>query len=1471
VATEELGFAQVAIFEGEGGEGASEVVAHENGVLYVTNGEEDRIDIFDVTGAASPRAIDLAGLEGYDGVQSVAVKNGVVAAAIERPATEVFGGAAAISQPGFVALFDAASGDRLSTVDVGNLPDQLTFTPDGTKLLVAGEGEKNEDSEHDDNPLGTVAIVDVGDPTQPAAELVDFTFLNGLEDAARAGGVRIQPGETIGADVEPEYIAVAPDGATAFVSLQENNAIAKIDIANAAVVDVFGLGTRDFALTPFDPLDDGEVNLRTIDGVVGLRMPDAIAAYETDGETWVVTANEGDSRGFDEARVADLVEAGALDEEFEASLRERGLIDDDEDSDVGVERLEVSTLDGDTDGDGDIDVLHAFSARSFSIFDADGELVFDSGAEFEQIIAERAPERFNDDEGEGDEDRSDAKGPEPEAVDVGEVDGRKYAFVGLERDSGIMIYDVTTPSEAFFVDYIPPKFVDSTPEGEAARHAPEVVAFISAEDSTTGNAQIAVSYEVSGTTALFDLTPAQEGDGDGGGADVVINEVLASHAGADDTEFAELFGTPGASLDGLSLIAVESDATNNGTIDARIDFGAGDVLGANGFHLVGNAAGLEANYNVSPDKDVDPNFENSSSTYALVETASLSGDSVTGGEVVVDAVASTDGDAGDSFFFDAPVIGPDGNFFPAGVRRVEDGVDTDTAADWAFADFFLGDENTPTAGGTGGGDGGDGGAPVPTVSLMAIQGAGHVSPFVLGEGETAADVFADLPEDTFTIEGEQVASSGIVTAVAGNGFYLQEAESDGDVATSDGLFVFTGGAPSVAVGDGVEVAATVAEFFPGGTGTRNLPTTQLVDPTVSVVSSGNDLPDATLFGEDGRILPSESIDDDAFTAFEPATDGIDFFESVEGMRVTAQDTVAVGPTNRFGEIFTVVDQGADATGLSERGTLNISPDDFNPEKVQIDFTNDLDVDVETPQVDVGALLGDVTGVIDYDFGNFQILPTEAVSITPSTLKAETTVLAGDEQQLTVASYNVLNLDPNDADGDTDVADGRFDAIAEQIVDNLGAPDIVALQEVQNDDGEVVSDVAAADATLQLLVDEIAAAGGPEYVFIDTPNVPVTTDDGELIRPVGGAPGGDIRNAFLYDPERVDLVEGSVNTLTDGDGDAFPFFEGRIPLEATFAFNGEEVTLLNNHLSSKSGSAPILGVEQPFAARQEDPVVNGSLDQRRDQAEAVAARVEEILDAEADADVVVLGDLNEFEFVSPVDEILGEDLVNLTNGLGEDERYSFIFQGNSQTLDHVLASEGLAEDAEFDVVHANAEFAETDERASDHEPLVARFTIEAPADEEDAPLLVGEAGPDTLIDRAGADLALGEDGPDILVGLDGNDSLFGGAGSDRLVGGDGDDLLDGGPGRDILIGGDGADQFALFDPGSFDFIVDFVAGEDTVLLGVPASGDELRVVDNGSAALLQREVATGAYDTLASFSGGAGLGLEDLVGPTDTLV
>ncbi|MDJ0553330.1 MAG: endonuclease/exonuclease/phosphatase family protein [Microcoleaceae cyanobacterium MO_207.B10] len=832
----------------------------------------------------------------------------------------------------------------------------------------------------------------------------------------------------------------------------------------------------------------------------------------------------------------------------------------------------------------------------------------------------------------------------------------------------------------------------------------------------------------------------------GSDSNLVINEVYVSHVGTDDTEFIEIFGTPGTSLDGLSFIAVEGDSFGPGTIDARFDFDSTHTIGDNGFFLVGNPTGLANNYAVAPNAEISNNFlENSSSTFALVETSSISGTSVTGNEVVIDTVALTDGDAGDTFFFDAPVLGPDGSFFPAGARRVSDGVDTDTVSDLVISDFFLGVDNTPTAGTTDNGGGNNGGGGEPTLTpIYDIQGTAHTS----------------------TLQGQAVTTTGIVTAVDSNGFYLQDATGDANDATSDALFVFTSSAPGVTVGDELQVDGTVSEFTPGGTSSRNLSTTQISGPTITNLSSGNALPDAVIIGAGGRVPPTENIDDDAFASFDPTTDGIDFFESLEGMRVTAQNVVAVAPTNRFGEIFTVVDNGVGATGISDRGTLNISPNDFNPEKIQIDEDTGV-FNFNFPEVNTGDGLGNVTGVVSYGFGNFEILPTEdfTSNITSANLQPEVSSIVGSSDRLTVASYNVLNLDPNDSDGDTDVANGRFDSIASQIINNLNTPDVIGLQEVQDNNGSVNDGTVAADQTLQTLVDAIATAGGPTYQFID--NTFIT--DGAS----GGQPGGNIRTAFLYNPARVNLVNGSVQTI--GDQNPGSAFDGaRLPLVADFEFNGQEVSVVSNHFSSKGGSAPILGIEQPFDARQEDVTVNGSLDERQAQANAVQGFVSDALTADPNANLVVLGDFNEFEFVSPLN-ILEQNLTNLTETLPENERYSFIFQGNSQSLDHILVSDNLNQGVAFDIVNVNSEFAETSQRASDHDPLIVSLNL-----------------------------------PTSTVVINGT------PGRDNLIGTNGDDIITGFQNRDILTGSGGNDIFrytALVDAG--DIITDFEVGSDKI--------------------------------------------------------
>jgi len=522
-----LGYEKVGAYDSGAGEAGSEVVAYLDGKLYVTNGADDRIDIFDAKTETLITSLDLTLIENYDGVNSVTVSETGIAVAVQREATD------GSLMNGVVAVYalDAVDGDLPSAeIEVGNLPDMVTYSKDGQYIFVANEGEPKADGD----PAGSISVIEVATMT---ATTVGFEAYDDQADALEAAGVRLFPGVLPSTDFEPEYIAEGPDG-TLYVTLQEANAVAVFDLATMSFTEILPLGTVDHSLdgNGIDPNDkDDAINIHTIN-VEGIRMPDAIATVEIKGQTYFLTANEGDDRGdFDEggdaARVGDILagEVPGVSIDPDAYTAEE-LAD--------LERLTVSIIDGDTDGDGDIDVLHSYGSRSFTIFDTDGNVVFDSGDDFETLIAELRPANaFNNDgypsgdANEIDETRSDNKGPEPEAIAVGEVDGKLLAFIGLERDGGIMIYDISNPKKASFVDYI-----DSSVAGDSS---PEVIKFIAAEHSESGVAQIAVSYEMSGTTALYDLAFGHHTVGSAGDdmlAGTVGDDVLAGRQGDDVIE-----------------------------------------------------------------------------------------------------------------------------------------------------------------------------------------------------------------------------------------------------------------------------------------------------------------------------------------------------------------------------------------------------------------------------------------------------------------------------------------------------------------------------------------------------------------------------------------------------------------------------------------------------------------------------------------------------------------------------------------------------------------------------------------------------------------------------------------------------------------------------------------------------------------------------------------------------------------------
>ncbi|RCJ42704.1 hypothetical protein A6770_07440 [Nostoc minutum NIES-26] len=575
----------------------------------------------------------------------------------------------------------------------------------------------------------------------------------------------------------------------------------------------------------------------------------------------------------------------------------------------------------------------------------------------------------------------------------------------------------------------------------------------------------------------------------------------------------------------------------------------------------------------------------------------------------------------------------------------------------------------------------------PSVRISEIQGTGHISSFI---DRAVSNV------------------AGIVTVLKSNGFYLQDPNPDSDDRTSEAIFVFTSSAPTVSVGDSILVSGTVTEFRPGSNA-NNLTTTEIISPTITKLSSGNALPTATILGNGGRTIPTTVIDNDTTnnietgtTTFDPAQDGIDFYESLEGMLVQVNNPVAVSPTNSFGEIWVLADNGANGTGRTARGGVVISSNDFNPERIQIDDT--LFTSGTSPNVNVGATLGTITGVVDYNFSNYEVLPS-SVTVVSDTLTREVTNLTSTINQLTVATFNVENLDPGD--GAT-----KFNNLASRIVNNLKSPDIISLEEIQDNNGPTNNGVVDADVTYQTLIDAIAAAGGPTYEYRQIN--PVNNQD-------GGEPGGNIRVGFLFNPSRVSFVDtpgggsltntivtdvNGVPTLSASPGRIDPtnsaFTSSRKPLVGEFTFNGQTVYVVGNHFNSKGGDQPLYGPNQP-------PTLSSEA-QRQQQATVVKDFVESILAIDPNANVVVAGDLNDFEFSNPLSILESAGLNTLIETLPKNERYTYNFEGNAQTLDHILVSNNLLNKLdEYDVVHINSEFYDQD---SDHDPSLARFNLPA---------------------------------------------------------------------------------------------------------------------------------------------------------------
>ncbi len=470
-------FTKIGSFtNGTGDEGFAEISAFdpETEKLFVVNPNDTELSVWDLSDPSTPVkgvSISLSGIP-----NSVATHDGLVAVALEDASNK--------QANGVIATYDAESQVLLSSYEAGALPDMVTFSPNGKYLVAANEGEPNDLYTVD--PEGSVTIIEV---ESGQVSTVGFTAFNGQ---TIGNGFRVfGPGASFAQDVEPEYIAISKDSKTAYVVLQENNGLAIVDLKSKTIVDVVGLGVKDYSL-PGNQMDasdkDGIVGNFQNWPVLGFYHPDAITFAKIRGVEYLITANEGDARDYDGYSEEDRVKDLNLDTEAYPDAATLQL-------DENLGRLKTTTANGDVDGDGDIDQIYAYGGRSFTIWSTSGSVIYDSGDQIGKTVFDIDASAFNNNEGSEADKRSDDKGAEPEAVETIKIDGRTLLFVGLERTGGIMVYDITNPSSPVFLEWLRDA-VDISPEG---------LITVKASDSPTGNPLIIATHEVSNTVAIYEV------------------------------------------------------------------------------------------------------------------------------------------------------------------------------------------------------------------------------------------------------------------------------------------------------------------------------------------------------------------------------------------------------------------------------------------------------------------------------------------------------------------------------------------------------------------------------------------------------------------------------------------------------------------------------------------------------------------------------------------------------------------------------------------------------------------------------------------------------------------------------------------------------------------------------------------------------------------------------------------------------
>lgn len=503
-------------------EGAMEIPAYDKNTkkLFVTNDYESSVDVIDLTNINKPIKLGSINVSGIGkGVTSVAVRNGILVIAVNAKHD---------NQNGKVLIYNtendfSKNAFPIADYTVGVLPDMVGISPDGKKICTANEGEPGEDQDGNEcDPEGSISIIDFveeisienvsfGDVTT-----IDFKSYDSQKDQLLAKGVRIFPGIDVSKDLEPEYLTFDKNSSKIWVSLQEQNSFAIIDLITKEIIDIksFGYKNHNHIGNGLDAAEDGLININNWP-VLGMYMPDTIASFSIKGKNYIITANEGDDRGED-INVADLILDPITFPNYESLIQSSAIGD-----------LAVSSIYGDTDNDGDYDNLYSYGTRSFSIWNEKGDLLWDSGDQFEQKVSEISPDYFNiglkikkgkfkDLEKDA---RSGNSGPEPEGVAIGKVEGKTLVFIGLEKQGGIMMYDVSNPKSPEFIQYIESRNYNSeiqlngeiyNEQGTPAEFIesdlnPEGIIFVSKKDSPINKPLLIVAYEKSGSVVIYEI------------------------------------------------------------------------------------------------------------------------------------------------------------------------------------------------------------------------------------------------------------------------------------------------------------------------------------------------------------------------------------------------------------------------------------------------------------------------------------------------------------------------------------------------------------------------------------------------------------------------------------------------------------------------------------------------------------------------------------------------------------------------------------------------------------------------------------------------------------------------------------------------------------------------------------------------------------------------------------------------------